>query len=63
MGWSKKKVKKYLEDFEKFGIIKIRRTHFEMVITLLDYVYKEKRKPKKKPELDEGYRWDEPDAF
>ena len=61
--WSKKKVKKYLEDFEKFGIIKIRRTHPGIVITLLDYVFKEKKKPKKKSEVDDGYRWDEPDAF
>ena len=62
-GWSKKKVKKYLEDFEKFGIVKIRKTHPGMVITLLDYVLKEKKKPKKKSEVDEGYRWDYPDAF
>ena len=59
----KKKVKKYLEDFEKFGIVKIRKTHPGMVITLLDYVFKEKKKPKKKSEVDEGYRWDYPDAF
>ena len=51
------------EVFEKFGIVKIRRTHPGMVITLLDYVFKEKKKPKKKSEVDKGYRWDDPDAF
>ena len=31
------------EVFEKFGIVKIRRTHPGMVITLLDYVFKKRK--------------------
>ena len=43
--------------------LEIRKTHPGMVITLLDYVFKEKKKQKKKSEVDKGYRWYDPDAF
>ena len=53
--WSKKKVRKYLGDMERDGLLEIRKTHPGLVIKLMNYPFKEHKKLKEKRLRNEGY--------
>ena len=61
--WSKKAVRKYLDDMEIDGLLEIRNTHPGLVIKLTDYPFKENKKLKEKRNGNKGYTRSKQEAF